>query len=383
MAKITRKAQQIFASTAGGSGVAEPGSTADGATIFTTNLDVIQSPAFLEGLAAMIIAGSKRLPVYEEINAVYYTVTRQLAYLFQDGLPDWNVDTTYYHYSIVRKTGTYQLYGSIIDDNTGNALPSAVTDSNWQYLGDLSTISNSSYFYAGGTTTGSANAQVLASVSPSGFSLSNNGSTVACTAGFTNTGSTTFNIAGTGATIVKQDTGSGLVALPANAIIAGTTIFLTVNTAGSCLVLTDAPALGTTAPTNLDTTNFQNAAGNLAFGTAPVLPSASTATTQATTDSSTKVSTTAFANPGQSIGTNGYHKFPGGLIMQWGTYAMIANTSAVAFPLTFPTACLNVSVTHGTSTAQNISASALTTTQFTLDRGATTNETVYWQAIGN
>lgn len=140
MAKITRKAQQIFASDAGGSGVAEPGSTADGSTVFTTDPDVIQSAAFLEGLAAMIIAGSKRLPVYEEINAIYYTVTRQLAYLFQDGLPDWNADTVYYQFSIVRKTGTYELYGSLINDNENNALPAAVTDSNWTYLGNLSGI---------------------------------------------------------------------------------------------------------------------------------------------------------------------------------------------------------------------------------------------------
>jgi hypothetical protein len=140
MAKITRAAQQIFASNAGGSGVAEPGSTADGSTVYSTDPDILQSSAFIEGLAAMIIAGTKRLPVYEEINAVYYVLSRQLAYLFQDGIADWNAGTTYYQYSIVRKTGTYELYGSIINDNLNNALPAAATNANWTYLGSLTSI---------------------------------------------------------------------------------------------------------------------------------------------------------------------------------------------------------------------------------------------------
>lgn len=142
MAKITRANQVVFASTAGASGVAEPGSTADGSTVFTTDPATIQSAAYLEGLAAMIIAGVKRLPVYEEINALYYLFSRQLAYLFQEGIPEWNTDAVYYNASIVKKTGTYELYGSIGNDNQGNALPLAVSDANWTYLGTLSSLAS-------------------------------------------------------------------------------------------------------------------------------------------------------------------------------------------------------------------------------------------------
>lgn len=155
--KITRKTQKVFASNAGGSGVAEFGSTAAGSTVFTTDLAVIQSAEFEEGLASGIIAGSKRLPVYEEMNGVYYTTTKQLAYLFENGIPEWDSGTEYFATSIVRKTNTYELYGSIGNNNIGNALPSAVSDANWTYLGVLSNLSGSYLPIAGGTVTGAIN----------------------------------------------------------------------------------------------------------------------------------------------------------------------------------------------------------------------------------
>lgn len=57
-----------------------------------------------------------------------------------------------------------------------------------------------------------------------------------------------------------------------------------------------------------------------------------------------------FAN---SLGASGYQKLPGGLIIQWGTSGAITTTAAVpvTFPITFPTACVNVQVSwQGTPT---------------------------------
>lgn len=54
-----------------------------------------------------------------------------------EGISEYDSSTEYNQYSIVKKAGTYELYGSKIDSNTGNALPSAVDDTNWKYLGDL------------------------------------------------------------------------------------------------------------------------------------------------------------------------------------------------------------------------------------------------------
>lgn len=66
-----------------------------------------------------------------------------------------------------------------------------------------------------------------------------------------------------------------------------------------------------------------------------------TAPTAATGDSDTSIATTAFANPAQSQAANGYVKFPGGIILQWGFAqgAAGAGSTAVAFPIAFPTAC--------------------------------------------
>lgn len=170
--KITRKTQKIFASNAGGSGVAEFGSTAAGSTVFTTDLAVIQSAEFEEGLAGGIIAGSKRLPVYEEINGVYYTTTKQLAYLFENGIPEWDAGTEYFITSIVRKTGTYELYGSVGNNNIGNALPSAVTNANWTYLGVLTNLAGSGITALTGDVTASGSGSVAATIASNAVTTS-------------------------------------------------------------------------------------------------------------------------------------------------------------------------------------------------------------------
>ncbi|WP_299074725.1 hypothetical protein [uncultured Paraglaciecola sp.] len=144
MAKITRKLAKIFASNAGGSGVAEFGSTADGTPVFTTDPDDIQNTGFEEGLAASVIAGTKQLPVLEEMNGLYNVLSRQIAYLFQEGgIAEYNTDTEYHQNSIVKKTGTYEIYGSKTNTNTGNALPSQADNTNWQYLGTLENLAGS------------------------------------------------------------------------------------------------------------------------------------------------------------------------------------------------------------------------------------------------
>jgi hypothetical protein len=97
-----------------------------------------------------------------------------------------------------------------------------------------------SNLFTGGTTTGSANAQVIASLSPAtGFSLSNPGDTITCTAGYTNTGATTIAITtpSVGATPLRKNGSSGLVALTGGEIVAGNVITLTVDASSTYLVL--------------------------------------------------------------------------------------------------------------------------------------------------
>ena len=64
--------------------------------------------------------------------------TTQIAYLFQEGIPEYNSSAVYQTNSIVKKAGTYEIYGSKINENIGNALPSGVDNANWEFLQDLS-----------------------------------------------------------------------------------------------------------------------------------------------------------------------------------------------------------------------------------------------------
>lgn len=86
----------------------------------------------------------------------------------------------------------------------------------WNLTSVASTLTS---LYTGGTSTGSGNAQVIASVTPAGFTLLY-GNIVTFTAGFTNTGATTVNVSGTGVIALKKKGTSGLVDLAAGDLTA-------------------------------------------------------------------------------------------------------------------------------------------------------------------
>lgn len=155
--------------------------------------------------------------------------------------------------------------------------------------------------YTGGTTGGSANVQTLLVVSPASFSLiAGNG--VTGIAGFSNTGAMTLNVGATGATAVRKLSSSGPIALTGGETIAGNSYLWYFD--GTYFILIN-PVLGNIAVLNTDGTNFTASGGNLAFGSAPVLPNPTVATTQTAADSSTKVATTAFVNQGGlTLGTS-------------------------------------------------------------------------------
>lgn len=88
----------------------------------------------------------------------------------------------------------------------------------------------------------------------------------------------------------------------------------------------------------------------------------------------------------QSLASNGYQKLPGGLIIQWGAVnnsATAGNSTAVTFPIVFPTNCLSV---YNTASAVTTSISAawidtFTTTGFG-SRANIASMTSRWFAIG-
>lgn len=238
--KIVRKDQLIFALGASNNG--QFGS-AEAAT-FVTSLDpavIMALPAWNNGWSDAVISGEK-LPTLEEMQGTNYVNTYQLGYLFQEGIPEYSAGTAYFQHSIVKQPGSYQLYGSLTDNNTGNVL----TDpTKWQKLSNLQNVRQ---VYVGAITTGSANVQATATTN--GDFTKTYGYIVGCQAGFANTGAATLNVDGTGATAIKKNGVSGLIDIVLGDMIAGEFYQFEYN--GTFFVLIDPtlPVFGTMATQN-------------------------------------------------------------------------------------------------------------------------------------
>jgi hypothetical protein len=99
------------------------------------------------------------------------------------------------------------------------------------------------------------------------------------------------------------------------------------------------------------------------------------------------VYTTNFTGGNQSLGTSGYQKLPGGLIMQWGNTGALSGGQnlTVTYPIAFPNAVLNVQTTVIVSTDTNeivfvYNVSTSTFVAANSNPGALAG--VYWLAIG-
>lgn len=134
MAKISSFVQKIFGKDA--SNIGQIGSAAAGTKVLTTNPTTIQAlTAFTNGISDVTLS-SKRIIPQEELMALHYLHSMQNAYQQQEGIQEYNSGVTYFQNSIVKKAGTYEIYGSLVNDNIGNALTDVTK---WVKLQDLST----------------------------------------------------------------------------------------------------------------------------------------------------------------------------------------------------------------------------------------------------
>ena len=94
-----------------------------------------------------------------------------------------------------------------------------------------------------------------------------------------------------------------------------------------------------------------------------------------------------FTGSNQSLGTSGYQKLPGGLVVQWGTFDPITGTTSITFPIAFATICVNVFTMDryngdsggGTQLTALNEAPSTTGAVFST---AGTPSLVYWLALG-
>jgi len=153
-----------------------------------------------------------------------------------------------------------------------------------------------------------------------------------------------------------------------------------------------------------------NGSGTPSWGTA--IPNGITATTQTSSDNSTKLATTAFVQANATtgallaannlsdlgtlgtaltnlgfttsgIGATGSYKLPGGLIIKWGTYSAGSNPVTITFASAFPTNCYGVAATiQANSNTATCVVYSVSTSGFTCAQGNAT-AAFFWIAVGN
>ena len=126
MAKLPRVNQKQFGINGSNGDFIQFGSLAAGSANYTKDPDTLQSlSAFLNGWGSAVIANNR--PCLEDMNALFLLAFRQIAYLLQQGIPEYNADAEYHKNSYVQIDG--QIYRSLIDNNIG--LAPASNPSSW------------------------------------------------------------------------------------------------------------------------------------------------------------------------------------------------------------------------------------------------------------
>jgi hypothetical protein len=135
MAKtITRQTLNLFGATGASTNFGKFGSQAAGAAVTTKAIATIQAlAAYADGWQSAVALGNA--PYLEDMNGLFYLTSYQQCYMLQEGVPEYDSGSTYYIGSLVKRTGTSEIYMSLSDANVGNALPTAGTsNASWQFI---------------------------------------------------------------------------------------------------------------------------------------------------------------------------------------------------------------------------------------------------------
>lgn len=120
MAKITRATQKIFGENAATAAITTFGTAKATTPNNSRNPADIQTATYLTGWANALEADFA--PFMEDTNGLCYLFTRQLAYLYQQGIPEWDAGTTYYKNSqcAVVEDNNLVIKRSVTDNNTNH-----------------------------------------------------------------------------------------------------------------------------------------------------------------------------------------------------------------------------------------------------------------------
>lgn len=124
MSKLERKNHKVFGINATETKVGQFGSANATTKITTKDVEKIQAlDAWEQGWEAGAV-GNNRYPTQQERTGVDYEHSYQIGYMLQEGIPEWNKDTTYNKGSIIKLVSDTKivLYNSLQDNNKNNAL---------------------------------------------------------------------------------------------------------------------------------------------------------------------------------------------------------------------------------------------------------------------
>ena len=116
----------------------EFGSTAVSSTNYTKDIETIQGlAAWNTGWRAALV--TNKAPVLQDMNAVMLVHSYMEGSIFEMGIPEYDAGTEYSFGSVVKLPYTggnnFQIFVSLADANTGNALPTApASNSKWQFV---------------------------------------------------------------------------------------------------------------------------------------------------------------------------------------------------------------------------------------------------------
>lgn len=99
--KLTRTLQKIFGLESQPKQMVEFGSPTNGRAVYSKDAKDIQTDYYEAGWFPESLSGNIR-PYAEDMNALHYVHSYQLAYLLQAGIPEWDPDTPYFKDCIVR-----------------------------------------------------------------------------------------------------------------------------------------------------------------------------------------------------------------------------------------------------------------------------------------
>ena len=134
MAKIIRNNQKVFGDNAAVNNFFQFGNS----SITTKDVGAMQNGNWENGWSSGgVNINGVITPQFQEFNTLSYVTTSQIAYLQQEGIAEWHTETEYHQNSIIKESGTTNLYVSLTNNNTGNAVNSGGDNAFWKFAGDL------------------------------------------------------------------------------------------------------------------------------------------------------------------------------------------------------------------------------------------------------